>query len=47
MWDPDLQKSLPTLLPQDNHLLGSLTLLRPLIAYRLFVGRFVSEETAP
>ena len=35
---------LPTRLPQDNHRLGSLTLLRPLIAYRHLVGRFVRRQ---
>ena len=35
---------LPTRLPQDNHRLGSLTLLRPLFAYRHLVGRFVRRQ---
>jgi hypothetical protein len=38
---------LPTRLPQDNHRLGSPTLLRPLIANRLPVGRFVSRRRQP
>ena len=37
----------PTRLPQDNHRLGSPTLLRPLIANRLPVGRFVSRRRQP
>src|SRR4249920_3653491 len=47
MWDPDLPRTLPTRLPQDYHRLGSLTLLRPLVAYRLPVGRFVSRRRQP
>ena len=38
---------LPTRLPQDNHRLGSPTLLRPLIANRLPVGQFVSRRRQP
>ena len=38
---------LPTRLPQDNHRLGSPILLRPLIANRLPVGRFVSRRRQP
>ena len=44
MWGPDLPSPRPTRLPQDNHRLGSLTLLRPLIAYRHHVGRFVRRQ---
>ncbi len=44
MWGPDLPRPRPTRLPQDNHRLGSLTLLRPLVAYLLLVGRFVSKR---
>ena len=35
---------LPTRLPQDNHRLGSPTLLRPLIACLPIVGRFAPPE---
>ena len=38
--DPDLPRSLPTRLPQDNQRLGSPTLLRPLFATRHGIGRF-------
>ena len=38
---------LPTRLPQDNHRLGSPTLLRPLIANRLPVGQFASRRRQP
>ena len=34
LWGPDLPGPRPTRLPQDNHRLGSPTLLRPLIAFR-------------
>ena len=34
----------PTRLPQDNHRLGSLTLLRPRIACLVQVGRFVRRQ---
>ena len=44
LWGPDLPGPLPTRLPQDNHRLGSLTLLRPLVAFRLKVGRFVQSR---
>ena len=37
--DPDLPRSLPTRLPQDNQRLGSPTLLRPSIASLAGVGR--------
>ena len=40
VWDPDLPGSRPTRLPQDNQRLGSPTLLRPLFATRLRIGRF-------
>ena len=40
MRDPDLPRSLPTRLPQDNQRLGSPTLLRPLFAIRHGIGRF-------
>ena len=43
-WGPDLPGPRPTRLPQDNHRLGSPTLLRPLIAYRHGVGRFVRRQ---
>ena len=46
-WGPDLPRPRPTRLPQDNHRLGSPTLLRPLIACLATVGRFVPEGTAP
>ena len=39
-WDPDLPRSLPTRLPQDNQRLGSPILLRPSLASRGGVGRF-------
>ena len=38
---------LPTRLPQVNQRLGSPTLLRPLIAYRLIVGRFITRRRQP
>src|SRR5260370_41552129 len=44
MWGPDLPGPLPTRLPQDNQRLGSPTLLRPLFAVRLQVGRFVRRQ---
>ena len=44
MCGPDLPGPLPTRLPQDNHRLGSPTLLRPLLAYRHLVGRFVRRQ---
>jgi hypothetical protein len=40
--DPDFPRPRPTRLPQDNQRLGSLTLLRPLIACLAKVGRFVT-----
>ena len=43
-WGPDFPGPRPTRLPQDNHRLGSPTLLRPLIAYRHGVGRFVRRQ---
>ena len=39
-WDPDLPRSLPTRLPQDNQRLGSPILLRPSLASRGGVCRF-------
>ena len=47
MWGPDLPGPLPTRLPQDNQRLGSPTLLRPLLAARARVGRFVRRLTVP
>jgi hypothetical protein len=47
MRDPDLPRSLPTRLPQDNQRLGSPTLLRPPFATRRGVGRFDPEGPAP
>ena len=44
LWGPDLPGPLPTRLPQDNQRLGSPTLLRPLIASRLAVGRFAWSD---
>ena len=44
MWGPDLPGPLPTRLPQDNQRLGSPTLLRPLLAARARVGRFVRRQ---
>ena len=44
MWGPDLPGPRPTRLPQDNHRLGSLTLLRPRIACLVEVGRFVRRQ---
>jgi hypothetical protein len=44
VWGPDLPGPRPTRLPQDNHRLGSLTLLRPRIACLLQVGRFVRRQ---
>jgi hypothetical protein len=40
LWDPDLPRPRPTRLPQDDQRLGSPTLLRPLIATLVGVGRF-------
>ena len=40
IWDPDLPRSRPTHLPQDNQRLGSPILLRPSFASRHGVGRF-------
>ena len=40
MRDPDLPRSLPTRLPQDDQRLGSPTLLRPPIATLRGIGRF-------
>ncbi len=40
---PDLPGPLPTRVPQDYHRLGSSTFLRPRIAYRRDVGRFVHQ----
>ena len=39
-WDPDLPRSRPTRLPQDNQRLGSPTLLRPSFAFRHRVCQF-------
>ena len=44
MWGPDLPGPLPTRLPQDNQRLGSPTFLRPLIAVRHRMGRFVRRQ---
>src|SRR3974377_2201504 len=44
MWGPDLPGPLPTRLPQDNQRLGSPTLLRPLLAARARVCRFVRRQ---
>ena len=44
LWGPDFPSPLPTHLPQDNHRLGSRILLRPLIAYVLIVGQFVTRR---
>ena len=44
MWGPDLPSPLPTRLPQDNQRLGSPTLLRPLLAARARVVRFVRRQ---
>ena len=41
MWGPDLPGPRPTHFAQDNHRLGSPTLLRPRIADRPNVGRFL------
>ena len=43
-WAPDFPSALPTRLPQDNQRLGSPTLLRPLVASRLAVGRFAWSD---
>jgi hypothetical protein len=45
-WGPDLPGPRPTRLPRDNHRPGSPTFLRPLIAYRHIVGRFVLPRRA-
>jgi hypothetical protein len=44
VWGPDLPGPRPTHLPQDNRRLGSPILLRPLIAFLLEVGRFVTPR---
>jgi hypothetical protein len=44
VWGPDLPGPRPTRLPQDNHRLGSLTLLRPRVACLVEVGRFVRRQ---
>ena len=44
-WVPDLPRTLPTRLPQDNQRLGSPTLLRPSIAFRHRVGRFAPKDS--
>lgn len=41
LWGPDLPGPHPTRLPQDNHRLGSPTSLRPRVAGRSGVGRFL------
>ena len=45
-WGPDLPGPRPTRLPRDNHRPGSLTFLRPLIAYLHVVGRIVMPRRA-
>jgi hypothetical protein len=40
LWDPDLPRSRPTHLPQDNQRLGSPILLRPSFAFRHRAGQF-------
>ena len=44
MWGPDLPGPLPTRLPQVDQRLGSPTLLRPLLAARARVVRFVRRQ---
>jgi hypothetical protein len=46
LWAPDLPGARPTRLPQDNHRLGSRTLLRPRIANRSSVGQILSGPKA-